>query len=160
MTKGTSPDNQTPILQGLFKNYIEEVSIFTTRAQSAETNQLGIFICLENQPNYTDSMSALQQTALLAFNSLENDLSSITGTKTNQISQYTVQEGDTVSFIASDFGVSINTIIWANNLKNIDSIRPGDELTIPPINGVIHTVKKGDTLGSIAKKYGAQEQEI
>src|SRR3989344_4517140 len=154
MTKGTSPDNQTPILQGLFKNYIEEVSIFTTRAQSAETNQLGIFIGLENQPNYTDSMSTLQQTALLAFNSLENDLSSITGTKTNQISQYTVP------FIASDFGVSINTIIWANNLKNIDSIRPGDELTIPPINGVIHTVKKGDTLGSIAKKYGAQEQEI
>ncbi len=160
MIKGTSSDNQTSILEGFFKNYIEEVSIFTSRAQSAETSQFGLFIGLENQSNYTDSISTLQQTALLSFNSLENDLSDIANTKSNQISQYTVQEGDTISFIASDFGVSINTIIWANNLKDIDSIRPGDELTIPPVNGVIHTVKKGDTIASIAAKYGAQEQEI
>lgn len=160
MTKGTSTDNQTSILQGFFKNYIEEVSIFTTRAQSTETSQLGLFVGQENQISYTDSISTLQQTALLSYNSLENDLSGITGIKGNQITQYTVQEGDTISFIASDFGVSINTIIWANNLKNIDSLRPGDELIIPPINGVIHTVKKGDTIASVAKKYGAQEQEI
>lgn len=161
MVKGTSTDDQTPILQGLFKNYIEEVSIFTTRAQSVETNQLGIFVGPENQIHYTNNLSTLQQTALLAFNSLENDLSDIAGTnKNNQITQYTIQEGDTISFIASDFGVSINTIIWANNLKNMDSIRPGDELSIPPINGVIHTIKKGDTIASIAKKYGAQEQNI
>lgn len=160
MAKGTSTDNQTSILQGLFKNYIEEVSIFTTSAQSSETNHLGLFIGLENQTNYTNNISTLQQTALLAFNSLENDLSGLAGTKSNQITQYTVQEGDTVSFVASDFGVSINTIIWANNLKDVDSIRPGDELFIPPVNGVVHTIKKGDTIASIAKKYGAEEQEI
>lgn len=160
VTKGTSPDNQTSIFQGLFKKYIEEVSVFTNKAQSAGINSSGVFVGLENQINHPDSISTLQQTALLAFNSLENDLSTMAGGKNSQIAKYTVQEGDTVSFIASDFGVSINTIIWANHLKNIDSISPGDELTIPPVSGVIHTVKSGETVSSIAKKYRAKEDEI
>lgn len=161
--KGTSVDNQTSILGGIFKQYIEETpitSIFTTNAQSAELNQLSAFVGLETRANHTDSINTMQQSALLAFNSIENDFSDITDTKSNQISYYTVQEGDTLSFVASDFGVTINTIIWANNLKNINDLRPGDELKIPPVNGVVHTIKRGDTIASIAKRYGADEEKI
>jgi murein DD-endopeptidase MepM/ murein hydrolase activator NlpD len=58
------------------------------------------------------------------------------------------------------FGVSVNTIIWANNLKGVNDIHEGDTLIILPISGVERTVVKGDTLKSIAKKYGADANEI
>lgn len=137
-------------------------AILLKRAQSAEISNESPFVGLGGQGFHVNPINTIQQTALLAFNSLENDLSTFKGSdyQSNQISTYTVQEGDTLSFIASDFGISVNTIIWANNLNNIHSIKPGDELKIPPIDGVIHKVKKGDSLSSIAKKYGAEEEKI
>lgn len=74
--------------------------------------------------------------------------------------QYTVKEGDTVSGIAEKFSVSTDTIRWANNLKSIDSIKPGDTLDILPVTGVSHKVKRGETVYSIAEKYEANAQAI
>ncbi len=58
------------------------------------------------------------------------------------------------------FNVSVNTIIWANNLKGAGDVHPGDTLVILPISGIKHVVLKGDTLKSVAKKYGADANEI
>lgn len=78
---------------------------------------------------------------------------------TGQISVYTVRKGDTLSEIAEMFGVSTNTILWANNVK-ANSIKVGQELVILPISGVRHVVKSGDTLVSISKKYKADLDDI
>lgn len=78
---------------------------------------------------------------------------------TGQISVYVVRQGDTLSEIAEMFGVSTNTILWANNVK-ANSIKVGQELVILPISGVRHTVKSGDTLESVAKKYKADLEDI
>ena len=67
--------------------------------------------------------------------------------------QYTVKPGDTVSGIAAEFGISPNTIYWANAIGS--NIRPGDALIILPLTGVKHDVKDGDTLESIARLYDA-----
>lgn len=73
---------------------------------------------------------------------------------------YMVQEGDTPGKIAADFGINLNTILWANDLKFNSIIRPGQELIILPISGIRHIVAKGETLLSIAKKYKASTDEI
>ena len=78
---------------------------------------------------------------------------------TGQISKYMVRKGDTLSTIAKMFGVSVNTIIWANNVTP-STIKEGDILIILPVSGMIHTIAKGDTLQSIAKKYKADATEI
>jgi len=78
---------------------------------------------------------------------------------TGQISVYTVRSGDTLSEIAEMFGVSTNTILWANNIR-ANSIKEGQELVILPISGVRHIVKSGDTLKSIATKYKADLDDI
>lgn len=70
-----------------------------------------------------------------------------------EIDLYFVKEGDTLSQIAEMFGVTRNTILWANDIKKETGIQPGDELLILPITGVRHVVKKGDTLKSLVKKY-------
>ena len=75
------------------------------------------------------------------------------------ISVYTVHEGDTLSTIAEMFDVSVNTIVWANDLQG-KKIHPGDVLVILPITGLRVAVGKGDTVASIAKKYKADAEEI
>jgi len=77
----------------------------------------------------------------------------------DEISVYVVQSGDTASQIAEMFGVSVNTIYWANDIKN-GVIQPGQTLVILPINGVRHVVKEGETVSTIAKKYQGDVEEI
>lgn len=78
----------------------------------------------------------------------------------NQVTDYVVEAGDSIGSIANDFGVSVVTILWENNLTARSIIRPGDALKVPPASGVMHTIKKGDTLQKIAKTYGAEVSEI
>lgn len=66
---------------------------------------------------------------------------------------YTVRSGDTVATIAQRFGVNVGTVIWANNLSRSAAIKPGDALRIPATSGVLHVVKRGETLGQIANRY-------
>ena len=79
-----------------------------------------------------------------------------------EVTTYLVQPGDIVLEIASRFGLSAETVTWANGdlEKNPDLLRPGQELVILPINGVYHTVIKGDTLLKIAKTYKVDLEDI
>ncbi|MEX0933143.1 MAG: peptidoglycan DD-metalloendopeptidase family protein [Candidatus Paceibacterota bacterium] len=79
--------------------------------------------------------------------------------KSGNVSLYTVREGDSIGLIAEMFGVSSNTIIWANDVTN-SIISPGETLIILPMSGVRHQVKGGDTISSIARKYGGDVDEI
>lgn len=73
---------------------------------------------------------------------------------------YTVEDGDTIAGIASKFGISTNTVLWANGLDGNDVIKSGDHITILPTTGVLHTVVSGDTVGEIANQYEAKADQI
>ncbi len=77
----------------------------------------------------------------------------------DQISVYVVHKGDTLSEIAEMFGVSVNTVIWANDIQN-GVISVGQTLVILPVSGINYTIKSGDTIQSIAKKFKGDEQDI
>lgn len=76
------------------------------------------------------------------------------------ISVYVVRKGDSLSQIAEMFEVSVNTILWANDMKKGDKLVEGDTLFILPISGLKHVVAKGQTLKSIAQKYNADIGDI
>lgn len=76
----------------------------------------------------------------------------------DEISIYTVRKGDTLSGIARIFGVSVNTIVWANEITG--PLKEGQNLVVLPISGVRYTVKAGDTLQKIAEKYKGNAEEI
>jgi len=72
-----------------------------------------------------------------------------------EIYQHEVKEGETLKSIAEKYSLtSVNTLAWLNNLDPKSPIKPGQVLKILPVDGVLHKVKKGDTVCSIAKTYG------
>lgn len=115
-------------------------------------------------PNPDKGLSDSIQTsgnAMLAYAGPSGTTADIeSSTPADRISVYVVRPGDTLSEIANMFDVSVNTIIWANNLSGPGSVRVGDTLVILPISGIKRTIVRGDTLASIAKKYNADANEI
>ena len=81
-------------------------------------------------------------------------------TKRSGVTAYTVQPGDVIGAIAEKFDVTVNTILWANDLSFRSYIRPGDELIILQGSGLLHKVARGDTLIKIARKYDSEVDSI
>ncbi len=73
--------------------------------------------------------------------------------------QYTTVAGDTVPAIAQKYGVSTQTVRWANNLTS-DAVEPAKTLNIPAKDGILYTVKSGDTIDSIVTKYKADKNVV
>lgn len=65
-----------------------------------------------------------------------------------------LQPLENLESVAQMYDLNIETLIWENDIVNVDSIKPGDRLRIPPIDGISHTIKAGDGLLSLAKRYG------
>ena len=77
-----------------------------------------------------------------------------------EVLRYEVEQGDTPASIAKKFGVSLNTVLWANNLEVNSKLTPGKELVILPVSGTLHLVRPGDTLSEIASWYKADGFDI
>jgi len=77
-----------------------------------------------------------------------------------EILEYTVQSGDTLTKIAENFGISLETILWANDLSKNAKISAGQKLIILPVTGALHLVEKGDTLSQIAEDYKVSVDSI
>ena len=75
---------------------------------------------------------------------------------------YKVLPADNLQKIAALYDLRPETILWANPKleSNPDLLWPGQELIIPPVNGVMHVVRPGDTLSSLAVKYKVSVDEI
>lgn len=80
--------------------------------------------------------------------------------KNSTISVHVVRPGETLSTIAKMYGVSPDTILWANDLSRSSVLKVGEKLTVLPVTGFMYTIKKRDTLASIAKRFGADATEI
>jgi LysM repeat protein len=74
---------------------------------------------------------------------------------------YTVQAGETLSSIATKYNVTVSQIRWSNSdLYSNDSVATGQQIVIPPVPGIVITVKASDTLDSLATKYQVDPQSI
>jgi murein DD-endopeptidase MepM/ murein hydrolase activator NlpD len=73
---------------------------------------------------------------------------------------HTVAAGETVSTIAESYGLKSSTVLWENGLSNANSIRSGQKLLIPPVDGITHRVAKGEDVNKVAKAYGIDSEAI
>ncbi len=95
------------------------------------------------------------------------------GPSGGQVTSYTVARGDTVYSIARRFNTTPAAIIQLNNLANPDQLVVGQTLLIPgaqaggagaqpvaPSGGTTYIVQVGDTMFSIAQRYGTTVDAI
>ena len=73
---------------------------------------------------------------------------------------YRVKSGDTLTGIASHFGVTMMSIWWANDLKSKHDLTIGQRLLIPPVTGLVVTIADGDTLDAISARTGVSADEV
>jgi murein DD-endopeptidase MepM/ murein hydrolase activator NlpD len=121
-----------------------------TPAPSASTNPA--------LPTLVDANPLVQ--AIVRQVTLKTDITS----KTNfDVAQYTVQRGDSIFSIAKQYNIKPETVLWANNdlLQNDpSSLRPGQVLFLPAVDGVYYKWEDGDTFQSVADKFRANVDDI
>lgn len=87
----------------------------------------------------------------------------ITSQTTYKVGEYTVKSGDALFNIAKQNNIKPETLLWANSSVLKDdphSLRVGQVLNVPPVDGVYYQVQQDDTLESIAEKFDASLEDI
>ena len=152
------------MFSNFIRKYIEETSAltvisYTSHNQVADLTSLAVMQDMGQGGESVDlELSTIQDSSFLSNNPVSLDY--LDGFKADQVVEYTVQLGDSIGIIASDFDLRVDTVVWANNLRNPNSLSIGQVLKIPPVDGVIITVQTGDTVASLAKKYKADPEKI
>lgn len=135
---------------------------FYRQAQDTpEANESGSSQEIEAAP--AESLSALDIPITDGINRSAQLHTTIPSRPRNEISTYVVQDGDTVFGIAEKFGLQPQTILWGNYSILLDdphSLKPGQELTILPVDGVYWEWLGGIPFGEWAKFYGVSPADI
>ncbi|MEO5499189.1 MAG: CHAP domain-containing protein [Candidatus Saccharimonadales bacterium] len=124
-------------------------------ATTAETAGLAV---ASNVSNLSISLSAKAELAQ-ADNSVLTKPQIVQVSDLRGITSYVTVSGDTAQTVAKKFGVTADTVKWANDLPG-DAISVGQTLRIPNIDGVLYTVRNGDTVDSIASRYNTNRERL
>ena len=77
-----------------------------------------------------------------------------------EVFRYVVESSDTPLSVAEKFGVSLNTVLWANDISSSTILSLGKELIVLPTTGTLHLVRPNDTLSEISLWYKGDVKEI
>lgn len=78
----------------------------------------------------------------------------------SEVVTYEVVEGDTIFSIAERYGLTPESIAWANDRSIIGRLRPGRVINVLPVEGVYHQVVGSQTVAEIAAAYGITDPYV
>ncbi|MBV9579545.1 MAG: LysM peptidoglycan-binding domain-containing protein, partial [Chloroflexi bacterium] len=73
---------------------------------------------------------------------------------------HTVEEGETVRMLAAKYGISPETLMAANDIQDPDLLQVGQNLVILPTDGVLYTLKAGDSILKVAERFSVDPGDI
>lgn len=148
VTQATLAPQQTSIDQLVATNVAADIAERASLPVAPNLANLSVTLSVDNQLAQTASTNMISKPQIVQ-----------PAASSREIRSYTTKAGDTVPVVAAQYGVSADTIKWANNLQS-DALEPGKTLTILPVDGVLYTVKNGDTVDSLATKYNTSAERI
>ena len=77
-----------------------------------------------------------------------------------QFEFHIVQNGETLWSIAQKHGINIDTLIGANNIDNMNRIKPGDSLLILPVKGILYKIGPGQSIEGLAENFNIEVSTI
>jgi len=125
------------------------------RSESVQADQ--IFIKMEDLPTYSMKTSA---TSIRRQSDLHTELPN---RPRLAVIKYLVQEGDSLFEIAETFALKPETVLWGNWVtldQDPHTLKPGQELDIPPVDGVLHTWSEGESLDAVADFFYVDTEDI
>lgn len=135
---------------------VDQIAAATVASTVAQTVDMSV---QDNVQNLAVSLNAKTELAQTDSNLLSKPQIIERNSGRKGVTTYNTSTGDTVQSVASHFGVSDDTIRWANNLT-VDALGAGKQILVPGTTGVLYTVKAGDTAASLADKYKADADRI
>ncbi len=131
---------------------LDQTSMITTGAVLAESS-----VSLVNSDLNQEAKTINSQTTMATAGNefLQKGQPVLVGSQSRDITTYTIQNGDTLSSIGQKFNITTDTIKWANNITDENSIKPGDKIVILPVSGVLYTATGGDDLVAVAARFQA-----
>ena len=147
--------------------WLARTNLLTAVPTSMDVSELTMPETLPTATPVVDSISSAQFPVLAASDS--GDLTRQSDIHTNiptrpraEIKTYTVQSGDTLFGIAEKFGLKPETLVWGNPILKDDPhlLQPGQELRIPPVDGVLRDVQPNDQLDVLARFYQVTVDDI
>ncbi len=142
----------------LISDIVQAPRVATAPLQSAEEVQIALTIAAK-PALYRDLAGSSEVT--ISATVLARQLDLAPNEPLPPAFSYTILRGDTVSRLATRFGLEIDSILFNNfELRDPDRLPVGGELTIPTADGVVYTVRLGDTLFAIADLYAADVSAI
>lgn len=157
-----SPVQQQVASRGIAQTGLEEANPSVDQMLAADlaasTAEVAGLAVASNVSNLSISLNAKAELAQTDSNVLSKP-QILEVAEARGITTYTGVTGDTIPGIAQRFGVSAETIKWANNLIS-DAVSPGQVLKVPSTDGVLYTVGSADTIDSIATRFQANAQRI
>jgi murein DD-endopeptidase MepM/ murein hydrolase activator NlpD len=106
---------------------------------------------------------ALDETSFGGIPRLAQAHTTIPSRPRQEVTKYTVVEGDTIFGIAEKFGLKPETVLWGNYYVLLDdphALKAGQELNILPLDGTYHEWQQGEGLNGISSYYGVSPQDI
>jgi murein DD-endopeptidase MepM/ murein hydrolase activator NlpD len=73
---------------------------------------------------------------------------------------HALAHGETLGDLAARYGVSVEALVWANNLQHGDALAIDQELRIPLLPGTPYVIREGDSLDAIAAQFGVPAEHI
>lgn len=145
--------------------------IYPSLAAIGETNQYGVTIVDDSSilAEFTDTanLKNISEDGFVTGNTSQTDSEEIPAnvdTKMpvpeSNVRLYTVVEHDDIIKISKKYNIAADVILWSNGLTMNDTLVEGQQLKIPPVSGVVHTLRPGETVSDIAKKYNVSVGDI
>lgn len=132
-----------------------------SQTQAVFSLGLGSKFAFAQESSTSAAVGGTTQVLGLSTDTVEIDpLTQVSDKPRADVLDYTVENGDTLATIAKKFGVDTDSIKWLNKNLNEKKIKVGSVMKIPPVTGVVHIVKGGETIYSIAKKYDVSAQAV
>jgi surface antigen len=129
----------------------ERTSLITTAAVLSEGSSSMVSSDLNQKAKDLNAQTALA-TAGDDFLSKKQPVMSA-GAPSRDILTYTLKDGDTISSLSANFNITSDTIKWANNITDENSIKPGSKLIILPVSGILYAGTGSDDIGELASRF-------
>lgn len=150
---------------------VEQDLLFASLSNLEQANEQKVFLDQKEIAAIEFSQSVVGENSFLqtgpasvikpeVLGSLGIDLAQGGLSERKEIFEYIVEQGDTLFSVAEKFDISLETVLWANNLTSRSKINIGEELIILPTTGIMHIVEKGENLSYLAKLYRADMDNI